>query len=139
MRKDFFEIAAYAQKKDMYIALASNGTLITPEIAAKLKATGVYYVEISIDGKDAISHDNMRGIWGAYDRSIQGIQNCVREGLYTCIAATVTRENYHQIPEIYALAKELGVKRLMVSISSQRGGESSSWIRTSHPKNERSS
>jgi radical SAM protein with 4Fe4S-binding SPASM domain len=113
MRKDFFEIAAYAKSRDMYIALASNGTLITPQVAARLRAAGVYYVEISIDGKDAFSHDGMRGIHGAFDRSIRGIESCVKEGLYTCIATTVTRENYPEIPEIYALSKKMGVKRLM--------------------------
>jgi radical SAM protein with 4Fe4S-binding SPASM domain len=113
MRKDFFEIAEYAKSKDFYIALASNGTLITPHVASRLKEAGVYYVEISIDGKDAISHDTMRGIRGAFDRSIRGIESCVKEGLYTCIATTVTQDNYSEIPEIYALAKKMGVQRLM--------------------------
>ncbi|MDD1679519.1 MAG: radical SAM protein, partial [Methanomicrobiales archaeon] len=63
--------------------------------------------------KDAYSHDNMRGIQGAFDRSIRGIESCVREGLYTCIATTVTKDNCHQIPEIYALAKDMKVQRLL--------------------------
>jgi Predicted Fe-S oxidoreductases len=80
MRRDFFEIASYARNKGMYIALASNGTLITPQIAARLKETGVYYVEISIDGKDAFSHDAMRGIHGAFDRSIGALKPVFKRG-----------------------------------------------------------
>jgi radical SAM protein with 4Fe4S-binding SPASM domain len=113
MRKDFFEVADHARKNGIYVALASNGTLITREMASRLRDTGVEYVEISVDGKDAESHDSMRGIPGAFDRTIEGIRNCVDAGFYTCIATTVTRANYSQIPDIYALASDLGVRRLM--------------------------
>ena len=82
MRKDFFEIALYAHQHDLYVALASNGTLVTPEVAKKLHDAGVDYVEVSIDGMDAASHDAMRGISGAFDRSVEGIKNCVAEGIY---------------------------------------------------------
>ena len=55
----------------------------------------------------------MRGIPGALtDR--RGCQNSVAAGFYTCIATTtVTRANYAEIPEIYSLATDLGVNRLM--------------------------
>ncbi len=113
MRKDFFEIAACARDRGMYVALASNGTMITPEVAGRLKETGVAYVEISLDGKDAAHHDAMRGIDGAFERSVAGIKNCVREDLYTCSATTVTQDNYDQIPEIHRLAQDLGVPRVI--------------------------
>jgi len=113
MRKDFFEIAACARREGMYIALASNGTMITPEIAGRLKDAGVDYVEISIDGKDAAHHDAMRGIDGAFERSIAGIRNCVGKGIYTCIATTVTQDTCDQVPEIYQLAQDLGAMRLI--------------------------
>lgn len=112
-RKDFFEIAAYAHDQHMYVALASNGTMITPEVARHLKEAGVEYVEISIDGKDAVHHDALRGIDGAFERSVAGIKNCVSEGLYTCIAITVTRDNYDQVPDILRLAEDLGVTRVI--------------------------
>lgn len=113
MRKDFFELAAYAHKKGLYLALATNATLITQEVAHKIREVGIEYVEISVDGKDAESHDSFRGMPGAFEKTIAGIRNCVAEGLYTCIATTVTSSNYDQIPEIYKLASELRVKRLM--------------------------
>ena len=36
-RKDIFEIAGYAHQKGLPVALATNGTLITPEKAALLR------------------------------------------------------------------------------------------------------
>ena len=113
LRKDFLEVARYAHEHDLYVALASNGTLITPEMAKKLREAGVDYVEVSIDGEDAASHDAMRGISGAFERSVEGIRNCVAAGIYSCIATTVTQENYDQVHGIYELGRDLGVKRMM--------------------------
>jgi len=125
MRKDFFEVAAHAHRNDIYVALATNGTLITPEMARRIRDAGVEYVEISVDGKDAESHDTMRGVPGAFDRAIAGIKNSVAAGFYTCMATTVTRANYDQVPEIYSLASDLGVNRLMCFnfIPTGRGAE----------------
>jgi radical SAM protein with 4Fe4S-binding SPASM domain len=113
MRKDLFEVAAHARENGIYVALATNGTLITPEVAEKIRDGGIDYVEISIDGKDAESHDSMRGMPGAFERAVTGIKNCVAAGVYTCIATTVTQGNYDQVPAIYDLASDLGVERLM--------------------------
>jgi radical SAM protein with 4Fe4S-binding SPASM domain len=113
MRKDIFEVAAHAASRDMYVSIATNGTLITPEVAGRLAESGVSYVEISIDGRNAAEHDAMRGITGAFDRSVAGIRNAVDAGVFTCIATTVTRDNIDQVPDIHTLGKELGVKRMM--------------------------
>jgi radical SAM protein with 4Fe4S-binding SPASM domain len=113
MRKDIFEVAAHAARHDMYVSIATNGTLITPGVAKRLAESGVSYVEISIDGKSATEHDALRGIPGAFDRSVAGIRSAVDAGIFTCIATTVTRDNVDQVPDIHALGKELGVRRIM--------------------------
>ena len=41
MRKDFFEVAAHACRNDIYVALATNGTLITPETAGRIRGCRV--------------------------------------------------------------------------------------------------
>jgi sulfatase maturation enzyme AslB (radical SAM superfamily) len=111
MRKDFFEIAAYAKKNDFYVSVATNGTLITPTMAKKLKEC-VDYVEISLDGMKK-THEKFRGIPGAFDRTIRGVKNCVKEGLDVCIAPTITKYNLNEIPELLELAKKLRVKRFI--------------------------
>jgi radical SAM protein with 4Fe4S-binding SPASM domain len=113
MRRDFFEVAHHAHEKGMYVSLATNATLITPEVAHRLKKTGVDYVEMSIDGKDAASHDAFRGIPGAFERTVRGIRNCVDQDLFTCIACTVTQDNLAEVPEIYQLGTDLGVTRMI--------------------------
>ena len=113
IRPDFVEIATYAKQKGFHISLATNGTLITQKIAKKLKGTGIDYVEISLDGAKPETHDSFRGISGIFKRTVEGITSCVRAGLYTGIATTVTKSNLEEIPEIYELAKKLGVQFLI--------------------------
>jgi len=114
VRKDFFEVAKYAADNDFYVSLASNGTLITKEIAKKLKDSGVQYVEISLDGFEK-THDKFRGIPGAWKRTVQGIKNCVEVGLDTCVATTATHYNLKEIPKLMEFAeKELHANRFIV-------------------------
>lgn len=113
IREDFFEVAKYAKSKDFFISIASNGTLITEDMAKKLKDSGVEYVEISLDGLEK-THDSFRGIKGAFQRTVKGIKNCVNVGLDTCIAMTITKHNFNEVEDVLKFAKEIGVKRFIM-------------------------
>jgi len=109
-REDFFEVAAYAKKKIPYVSIASNGTLITKDNAKRLKDIGIDYVEISLDGASAETHDWFRGIPGAFERTMEGIKNCIEEGIDTCIATVFQKENLAELEKVINLAEELGVR-----------------------------
>ncbi len=109
-RKDFFELAAYAKKYIPYVSIASNGTLFTKDNAKRVKDAGIDYVEISIDGASPQTHDKFRGITGAFERAIQGVKNCVEEGIDACIATVLHRDNLAEIEKILQLAKDLDVR-----------------------------
>ncbi|MFH1821958.1 MAG: radical SAM protein [Methanobacteriota archaeon] len=113
MRKDLFEVASYAKLREFYTSVATNGTLITREMAKKMKDV-FDYVEISLDGFEAV-HDKFRGIPGAWRRTCEGIKNCVTEGIDTCVALTATRYNLRDVPKLVDFAEEdLGVQRVIV-------------------------
>jgi len=114
VRKDFLELARYTHEKGIYVAVATNGTLITEEKAREMKKAGVQFTQISLDGASAEIHDSFRGINGAYEKTIQGIKNCVDEGFFVNIAATATKYNYEEIPKIIDLCEELGVNWFML-------------------------
>jgi len=114
LRKDFFEVAKYAAEKEFYVSVASNGTLITEKVAQKMKEAGVQYVEISLDGFEK-THDEFRGIQGAWKRTIEGIKNCVEEGLDAGVATTATHYNLKEIPKLVEFIEEgLHAKQLIV-------------------------
>ena len=61
-RSDLFQLARYATDKGLRVALATNGTLVTKDIARMIVDAGVRRVSISLDGADAATHDAFRGI-----------------------------------------------------------------------------
>ncbi len=110
-RTDFFEVAGHAVQRGLYVSIATNGTLLTREMARKLKQAKIHYVEISIDGATAATHDAFRGVPGAFEKAVAGLRNCVAEDLCACIATTATKNNIAEFPEIVTLAEEIGAER----------------------------
>lgn len=107
-RPDLFEIAEYADKKGARVCLASNGTMITPEIAERLKAVGIKRVAISMDGASSEVHDSFRGIPGAWEAALRGAAAVKKAGLELQFNITVAHHNKHEIPAIIRLAEERG-------------------------------
>jgi radical SAM protein with 4Fe4S-binding SPASM domain len=110
-RKDFFEVAYHAVKRGLYVSVATNGTLLTKENVKKLKQTGVNYVEVSVDGATARTHDEFRGVPGAFEKAVAGLRNCVEDELCVCIATTATKSNLAEMPAIIDLAENIGAER----------------------------
>jgi radical SAM protein with 4Fe4S-binding SPASM domain len=110
-RSDFFEVARYAADRGLYTSVATNGTLLSKETVQKLKAAKVNYLDISIDGACAKTHDEFRGVPGAFDKAIAGLKNCIEADLCVCIATTATKNNLEEMPAIIDLAEELGAER----------------------------
>jgi radical SAM protein with 4Fe4S-binding SPASM domain len=110
-RKDFFQVAKHASDRGLYVSLASNGTLLTKENVAKIKQAQVNYIDISIDGASAKTHDDFRGVPGAFEKAVAGLKNCIDADICACIATTVGKNNMAELPAIIDLAEQLGAER----------------------------
>ncbi len=110
-RKDFFEVARHASDRGLYVSVASNGTLLTKENVQKLKQAKVNYLDVSIDGASAKTHDDFRGVPGTFDKAVAGLKNCVEADLCVCIATTVGKNNMAELPAIIDLAEEIHAER----------------------------
>ncbi len=111
-RHDIFQLAEYATSRGLRAALATNGTLVTKDIAEKIKNSGIKRVSISLDGADATTHDTFRGIPGAFDAAIYGMRNLQELGVSVQINTTIARHNAHQLPDVLTLARRLGADAL---------------------------
>jgi radical SAM protein with 4Fe4S-binding SPASM domain len=125
MRKDFFEVARHAVEAGLYVSLATNGTLLNSENVQKLKDIGVHYVEVSLDGANAKTHDFFRGQTGAFELTLQGLKNCLNKDICTCIAVTATKNNLTEIPAVLEMSEKMGIDRftLFNFIPTGRGKE----------------
>jgi len=114
VRPDVFDIAEYGTSKGLRVALATNATLVTPEVARRIKESGVQRVSVSIDGATAESHDSFRQLSGAFDEAWQGIERIKAVDLPFQINTTITKHNIDEISDILALAVERGAVALHV-------------------------
>ncbi len=107
LREDLLEIASYGTNLGLRMVLATNGTLLDKGWANALMDVGIKRVSISLDGATAKSHDEFRGLNGAFDLSLKGIDALRSVGLDFQINATVTKSNLDEISAIKDLAVKL--------------------------------
>lgn len=107
-RSDVIEIAQYAASKGLRVVMGTNGTLITEEVAARLKQVPISRLGISLDFPIARLQDNFRGQVGAFAAVMAGIANARRAGIEVQINGTVTKLNVNYLDELLNLALEVG-------------------------------
>ena len=110
LREDVFTLGRYATKKGLRTVLSTNGTLITPKVAEKLREAGFQYIGISLDGTQEI-HDTFRGKQGAFAEAMAGIRNSIASGNKTGIRFTINKLNYHTLPEILDIVEQERLSR----------------------------
>jgi radical SAM protein with 4Fe4S-binding SPASM domain len=108
LREDLFEFIAYARSKGFTVFIATNGTLITNEVAKLLSAFNVGVV-IGLDGINPETHDSIRGVAGAYESVMAGIENCVAENLYLHLNIVASTRNFDEIERIIDYGNAIGV------------------------------
>lgn len=110
IRKDLSSLLEGIIRNGMRFSLLSNGALIDDEIAAFLARTGrCDYVQISVDGSSADTHDVCRG-QGSFEGAMRGIRTLKRHGVKVTARVTIHRHNVHDLRAISSLLiEELGL------------------------------
>ena len=124
VRQDLVELAHHAVGQGMRAVISTNGTLITKEKAKELKAVGLSYVGISLDGGEEV-HDKFRAVPGSFKKALQGIENCQAEGLKVGLRFTINKRNVAEVPRLFELVRDLEVPRICFYhlVYSGRGSE----------------
>jgi len=100
IRPDILELVSYATSLGLRSVFGTNGTLITLEMAQKLKAAGAMGMGISLDSMDKKKHNEFRKFEGAWEGAVQGMRNCRAVGLPFQIHTTVMDWNNHELEAI---------------------------------------
>ena len=110
VREDLAELVEYATDAGIRPVLSTNGTLLTAERARELKTAGLAYAGVSVDGL-AERNDEFRGVDGAFEAAIEGIETCLDVGLKTGLRYTVTRQNVGDLDDVVDLLTDVGLDR----------------------------
>jgi len=111
LRKDLLDLAQLATDLGMRAVISTNGTLISPDMARKLKRIGLSYVGVSLDGMEE-TNDRFRGVKGAFQAALRGIRNCQEAGIKVGLRFTINRRNAQDIPGIFDLLEKENIPRV---------------------------
>jgi len=107
-REDVYELARYGTDLGLRVVMSPCGALINPETAEKIRDSGIKRISISLDGATAETHDEFRGVRGAFDSALRGIRHAMDAGIEFQINTTITKHNIDELPDILDLAIDLG-------------------------------
>lgn len=108
VRADIFELMEHSRKAGFVNVLASNATLITEEVARKLRSVGCAGVAVSLDSCKKEVHNQIRGNPDAFDRALEGMRNVRKAGMLLQVNTTAMDYNFSQLRELIDLADGLG-------------------------------
>lgn len=113
-REDLPALVAHASDAGLRPVLSTNGTLLTDERARELAAAGLAAVDVSVAGLSELN-DESRGVDGAFDATLDGIQAAVRAGLETGLEYTVDGATVADLPAVLDTFRAGGVDRFRVT------------------------
>jgi radical SAM protein with 4Fe4S-binding SPASM domain len=108
LRRDVLRLTKYAVGKGLRVAMGTNGTLITHEVALQLKEIPISRVAISIDFPTPDLQDKFRGQKGAFQNAMEGISRLRQANVEVQINSTITKLNVKYLNELLNLALEAG-------------------------------
>jgi mycofactocin radical SAM maturase len=133
LRRDFFDIVAYAVEHGVGVKFSTNGTYLDEAAATRLAAMDYLDVQISLDGTDAVTNDAVRGA-GSYATARRAMDHLGDAGFGPFkISVVVTRHNVGQLDDFLALADSYGAQ-LRVTRLRPSGRGADSW-HDLHPTN----
>lgn len=108
---DIFDLIRSVDKTKSVCAVFTNGELLNEKNAAGLKKAGTFGVFVSLDFSDAERHDDNRRRKGLFDKAVNGIRICQREGMLTGISTFATKDKISsgELDAMMELGRRLGV------------------------------
>lgn len=115
-----YDLIKFATEEGICTSLGTNGTLITKDVAKKLKESGLKKVVVSIDGNKK-THDKIRGKKN-YQKAMNGLKYLQKNGINVRVNSVIMKSN---MEDVIKLAKKMSRKKITIFIrrfiSSGRG------------------
>jgi AdoMet-dependent heme synthase len=109
-RPDLAELVAYGTSVGLSMSLSPSVTpRLTRDVLTELRDAGAKAVSISLDGAQAATHDEFRGVPGVFDDTLVALDAVRATGLRLQVNTTVTAGNVHELPRILRRVLDAGV------------------------------
>jgi len=114
LREDIFDLIKHVDPEKAVVNLFTPGLDMTVEKAVKLREAGLYNLIIGVYSTNAMEHDRVRGVPGAYEKAIEAIKTALETGLIVTMSCHIKSGQVSRIQDLYDLARELGVQELSI-------------------------
>ncbi len=111
----FLDMVAHAHRRRIYTITSTNGHFLDDDTARRTVESGLDRLIVSVDGATQEVYEQYR-IGGRLETVLEGIAKVVHWKRHLCsrtphivLQFLVVRPNEHQIPDIYRLARQIGV------------------------------
>jgi len=108
LRPDIYDICAHTAGLGLMVVVGTNGTMLTEQNVKKLLQAGVSGAGVSVDSLTPRFHDGFRGLKGAWQRTMAGIEQCRKLGLSFQIHMSVHQGNVDEVDAMMAWAHAQG-------------------------------
>ncbi len=126
LRDDLFEIIQYARSLNLRVFLLTNATLISKDIAVKLKELSVTEISVSVYSLDEKIHDQITRYRGSLKRTLQALEYAKEVRLPVTVKTPLMELNKYSYRDLKIFCKENGYKYMASSIIfSKSNGDSS--------------
>jgi AdoMet-dependent heme synthase len=129
MRRDLFELIAYATQKGLRCSLTPTATALpTPARLQQALEAGVRRIALSLDAPHPDVHDAFRQVQGSWQRTLNILRSARQVGLSAQINTTVSRHNLHSMPEMVKFVEEMGAVQWSVFFLVPTGRAQIPWM-----------
>ena len=110
IRSDFWDLVDYATEHHVGVKFSTNGSRITPAVAARLAASDYVDVQISLDGATPEVNDAVRGT-GSFATATTAMERLADAGFTGFkLSVVATRHNVGQLDAFAAIAERYGAQ-----------------------------
>jgi radical SAM protein with 4Fe4S-binding SPASM domain len=120
LNPQFLDMVRYASSKGIYTATSTNAHYLKEDVAQRTVESGLDRLIISIDGTTQDTYESYR-IGGSLEKVMEGTRNVISSKKklksrtpHVVFQFLVVGPNEHQIPEVYKIAKTLGVDQVVL-------------------------
>ena len=102
LRKNLLDIIKTCKKVGFNVTLTTNGSLLNKNNIPKLIDTGLDVFSLSLDSLNPETHDEIRGVKGAYDNVMQVIDTIskIDKKIHLSLVCTIMKHNIDEVPDM---------------------------------------
>lgn len=109
MRRDLFELIAYATQKGLRCSLTPTATALpTKDRLQQAMEAGIRRIALSLDAPHPEIHDDFRKVQGSWRRTMDILHRALEVGLSVQVNTTVATHNANILPEMVPFIEQVG-------------------------------